>query len=121
MPETDIVFFMDSKGETPALEWILSCSDKVQDKAEARIMMLENFGYELRRPVIDHLRDGIYELRWNEQRVNYRLLYAFAGRNRAVLLHGLTKEKKVPQEAIDLAVSRLREFIADPIKHTYSE
>ncbi|MDP8205138.1 MAG: type II toxin-antitoxin system RelE/ParE family toxin [Candidatus Electryonea clarkiae] len=38
---------------------------KMQDKAEARILRLEEAGYELKRPVADILRDGIYELRWS--------------------------------------------------------
>jgi len=121
MPETEVVFYADENGQAPALEWIKSLPEKIQDKAEARILLLEETGHELRRPIADLLRDGIYELRWSEKRVNYRIIYGFAGRNRAVVLHGLTKEKAVPDQEIDRAVDRLNQFKNDPAKHSYSE
>lgn len=121
MPATDVVFYADDNNAAPALEWIESLPEKVQDKAEARILLLEELGFELRRPVADLLRDGIYELRWSEKRVNYRILYGFAGRNRAVVLHGFTKEKAVPDQDIDRALDRLKQFKESPAKHTYHQ
>jgi hypothetical protein len=47
--------------------------------------MLEQQGHELRRPIADFLRDGIYELRPSVQGVNYRILYFFSGRNVVVV------------------------------------
>jgi hypothetical protein len=34
----------------------------------------------LRRPHADYLEDGIYELRWRNGTVQYRILYFFHGR-----------------------------------------
>jgi hypothetical protein len=53
------------------------------------IRLLENFGHELRRPHADFLRDGIYELRPTSQNVNYRILYAFVGKQAAIVSHWL--------------------------------
>lgn len=79
----------------------------------------KNFGWEMTRPHSDTLRDGIHELRVGFGGVNYRLLYAFHGQTVAVLAHGLTKERAVPPEAIDLALRRSQVFAADPKKHTH--
>ncbi|MGA3042845.1 MAG: type II toxin-antitoxin system RelE/ParE family toxin [Bryobacteraceae bacterium] len=53
------------------------------------------FGHELRRPVVDSLRDGIYELGPSHQGVPYRILYFFNGQDVVVLSHGITKGQKV--------------------------
>ncbi len=68
----------------------------------------------------DFLRDAIYELRVRYGRVNYRMLYFFHERI-AVISHGLTKVKVVPDTDIDLAITRKGEFAQDPQKHKYEE
>ena len=77
-------------------------------------------GHELRRPEADLLRRGIHELRASFRGVHYRMLYFFHGQ-RAVISHGLVKEKEVPPREIDLAIDRRRWFEEDPSKHTYGE
>ena len=74
-----------------------------------RIQRLASRGHELRRPNCDFLRDGIYELRFAHRHVNYRVLYFFDGR-RAVLSHGIVKERRVPDREIDLAVRRKQQW-----------
>lgn len=62
---------------------------------------------ELRRPAVDYLRDGIYELRAKHIRVQYRILYFFSGQNVAILAHAITKdEAQVPDMEIERAVQR---------------
>lgn len=78
-------------------------------------------GCELRRPEADILKDGIYELRIRVRRVNYRILYFFHGRGVALLTHGLTKEKAVPNADVERAIERKRRFTANPEAHTYKE
>jgi len=78
-------------------------------------------GHELRRPEADYLRDGVYELRWRFQSVNYRILYFFHGRDVIVLSNGLTKEDRVSSQEIALAVRRKAVFENDPSGHTYTE
>jgi phage-related protein len=75
-------------------------------------------GHALRRPAAEYLRDDIYELRIRYGSVNYRILYFFHGRTIAVLAHGLTKEKDVPDRDIDLAVARKDAFMKSPSLHT---
>lgn len=119
MPDIDVVFFQDSDGSVPVLEWIRSLIPKARIKCVARIKRLKERGHELRRPEADYLRDDIYELRVGLQGVNYRMLYFFHDQQAAVVSHGLTKEREVPPKEIELAITRMKEFKANPQKHTY--
>jgi phage-related protein len=124
MPRTDVVFYQESEADVPVLDWLkeLRRSDqRAYEICVAAIQRLVEFGHELRRPLADILRDGIYELRMHKGRVNYRILYFFHGRNLAILAHALTKENKVPRADIERAIRRKKAFEADPVKHSYSE
>jgi phage-related protein len=106
------------------LDWLkeLRRSDhRAYESCVAAIARLADFGHELRRPLADILRDGIYELRIRKGRVNYRILYFFHGRNLAILGHALTKEDKVPKADVERAIRRKRAFEADAAGHCYLE
>lgn len=106
MPRTKIFLFRRANGSVPLMRWLddLRANEpKVHQKCLQRILNLADKGYELDRPVAAHLGDGIYELRVKHQRVNYRMLYFFHGKNVAVLTHGFTKEKRVPPQEITRA------------------
>lgn len=120
MPKTEVVFYADDDRESPVMAWLDGLPEKVQDKLLVRIERLEEMGHELHRPDADYLRDGIYELRAKRGTVNYRILYFFA-HNKAVLAHGLTKEKAVPDRDIELAARHKGRFEASPVRHTYEE
>ena len=120
MPQTEVVFFAEADGSAPLLVWLDEQPAKVRDKWIVRIEWLAAMGHELRRPLADVLRDGIYELRVRHGHVNYRVLYFFHA-GQAVVSHGLTKEDVVPDREIDLAVKRKAAFEQDPERHTYRE
>jgi phage-related protein len=120
MPLTTVVLFKDEEDACPLLEWLDELPAKVQDKCIVRIERLQELGYELRRPEADILRNGIYELRTSFQSVDYRMLYFFHQQT-AVISHGLTKEKKVPEGEIEVAIRHRKLFEMDPAKHTYEE
>ena len=125
MPETRVIFYQDENGKVPVLKWLdkleredpkglLNCLDRIQQ--------LASMGHELRRPLADILRDGIYELRASHRRVQYRILYFFHGRNIAIIAHAIVKEgSAVPDAEIERAIERQQLFIADPATHTYAE
>lgn len=119
MPKTDVVFFKDEKGKVPVLEWLDKLSDKIEAKALVRIEELAQCGHEMRRPHADYLRDGIYELRWRHQSVNYRILYFFQDRAAVVLSHGFTKEDIVPSKEIEQAIKNKVLCEAKPKVHIY--
>ena len=101
MPHTEVVFYQEDN-QALVFQWMKKLPAKVQDKCQAYLGQLEDFGYELRRPVTDLLRDGIYELRPSYQSVHYRMLYFFPKRDKekateppkiVVVSHGLVKEE----------------------------
>lgn len=121
MPKIQVVFYQETQGSVPVLEWLDTLPPKTQDKCLVKIERLRDLGHELRRPEADILRDGIYELRVGLQGINYRILYFFHGKVAAVLAHGLVKERVVPPRAIEEAIKRKQRFEQDPGAHTYQE
>jgi len=121
MPKTEVLIYQESVGQVPLLDWLDHLPAKVQDKCYERIERLSLLGNELRRPLSDFLRNGIYELRVRKGNVNYRVLYAFAGKDLVLLSHGCTKIKKVSDSEIDQAIRNLEQFKNDRDAHTYSE
>jgi hypothetical protein len=119
MPKTVVVFYAE-RNVAPFLDWLDEQSKAVQDKLVARIRLLADKGYDLRRPHADILRDGIHELRITSDRVNYRVLYFFQG-STAVISHGCTKERTVPPREIRRAAEHKRRFATDPEAHTHRE
>jgi hypothetical protein len=121
MPQTSIRLFRDADGTVPLSDWLDDLEEtepRAYAKCLAIILNLSRLGYELRRPLADTLRDGIHELRAKVGTVNYRILYFFMGSNVACLSHGFTKEDKVPDAEIDLAVRRKRLVQKNPDKYT---
>jgi hypothetical protein len=118
VPETDVFFYQESDGGVPAIAWLDTIADNPRDKLFYRVNRLEQAGYELRRPEADFLRDGIFELRVKWQRVNYRLLYFFHGKE-AVIAHGCVKEGPVDDADINRAAQRKELYGANPARHRY--
>lgn len=124
MPRTQVIFFKDEDGTVPVRDWLRDLQHRNRQafaKCVVRIRRLAELGHELRRPEADLLRDGIYELRAREGRVNYRILYFYHGRNIAILGHALTKEDQVPKADIDRAMRRKSAFESNPATHSYEE
>lgn len=124
MPETEVIYYCDRDGVAPVLEWLTKLGRRdrrAAAKCLARIEELGELGHDLRRPIADYLRDGIYELRMRVGRVNYRILYFFHGQNVAVLAHAMAKAKEVPDADIERALRRKDAFEAAPERHTYVE
>lgn len=118
MPRADLIFYKEGY-EVPILDWLKNVPPKVQDKCFAYLSQLEAKGQELRRPLADLLRDGIYELRPSYQGVHYRILYFFSGKGVVVVSHGLKKEGEVPAVEIIRATERKRKFEANREAHTF--
>ncbi len=121
MPQTVIRLFRAANGAVPLKEWLDELEEReprAYQKCLQRILLLSNFGSELRRPLADMLRDGIRELRARCGTVQYRILYFFCGQNVACLSHGITKEDKVPDEDIEAALRRKRLVARDLDKYT---
>jgi phage-related protein len=121
VPSTRVVFYREEDGSVPVLEWFDDLPTKAQDKCRIRIQRLAELGYEIRRPESDLLRDGIHELRIGLRHVNYRILYFFHERVAAVLAHGLAKQDRIPEVAIEMALARKQKYERNPKLHTFEE
>jgi phage-related protein len=120
----NIVIVLKDRPDVPVLDWLKELrrtDQRAYASCVAAIGRLSELGHELRRPLADFLRDGIYELRIRKGRVHYRILYFFHGRNLAILGHALTKEDKVVQANIERAIRRKKAFEENPAQHSYSE
>lgn len=120
MPETQVIFYQETDGTVPVLNWLDALVPRARAKCIVKIERLRELGHELRRPEADYLRDDIYELRIAYQGRQYRLLYFFYGREVAVVSHGLVKERRVPTREIELAIQRKRHFEQYPKQHTFA-
>jgi phage-related protein len=116
MPAVDLLFFR-SGNEIPALEWLEEQSRDAQERCGAAMLALARQGHAARRPLVDNLGDGLYELRAHVGRVQYRLLYFFHGQTAVVLTRGFTKEGKIPPMEVKRAQALRAEFEADPANH----
>ena len=98
-----VYYFKDEDGGKPVEEFIDSLPDKEQAKIYAYITELKAQGHNLRRPMTDYLRAGIYELRPRHNRI----FYFFYLRDRAVLVHAIKKYvKKIPENDLKLCIKR---------------
>lgn len=118
-PRTTILFYKEADQTVPIIEWLATLPRKANAKCLAYLTRLEVEGHELRRPIADYLRDGIYELRPSLAGVQYRILYFFQGNGAAVVSHGVVKENKVPTVEIERAIRRMKRFQSNPAAHTF--
>jgi phage-related protein len=117
---TEVVFYRETDGSVPLIEWLARLPSKARAKCRVRLDRLEELGHELRRPEADYLRDDIYEPRAKHAGMNYRMLYFFHGRIAVVISHGLAKQQAaVPPREIEGAITRKDRFERDPQQHTF--
>ncbi len=100
----EIEYYESASGDCPTKEFL----DSLHKKDELpyvlyKIDLLKEFGNQLRRPHVDSLGDGIYELRIPVKRKQFRLLYFYYYQGIIVISHGLRKEAKVRTSEIEKA------------------
>ena len=122
MPRTRVLLFRGVDGRIPVQEWLDllgRANPRALAKCVERVERLAEWGHQLRRPLADYLRDGLYELRITAGHVNYRILYFFHGKDRVVLVHALTKEDVIPDADIRRALHRRWLVEADPQQYLH--
>lgn len=83
VPRTSVSLYREDDGSCRFLDWFRDLPVKAQNKCRIRLERLRELGHGLRRPEADFLRDGIYELRVAERRVQYRILYFLTGQTQS--------------------------------------
>lgn len=115
-----IVIYKEEK-KIPLLDWMDTLSQKAQEKLFARFLILSSEGENLRRPMVDYLQDGVFELRMRHNKVHHRVLYFFDGKELIVLTGGFVKKTgKVPKSEIDKAMKRKDKYLKNKAKHTFT-
>lgn len=96
--EKKAIYYEDIRGRKPAKEFINGFDEKTRAKILARIDYLQKHWHEVRRPLVDYVDEGLYEIRvefaWNSVRV----IYAYMFKNYIVILHGLQKKSDKPSK-----------------------
>ena len=105
------IYYEDDRNSRPVEEFINSFISKTKAKILARIIYLESHWQELRRPYVDTLTEGLYELRVIYSGNQIRVIYAYMFKDYIVLLHGFIKKTgAVSQEDMLKAKNRMCDF-----------
>ena len=72
-----VIYFEDEKNIRPVEEFINSLDFKTKTKVFSRIALLQEKWQELRRPYVDSLQGGLYELRVVLFGNQVRVIYAY--------------------------------------------
>lgn len=107
----NVDFYHKKNGECPVEEYLDSLSPKLRAKTLRSIMLLEEFGCELRMPYSRLIGEGIFELRSIVGSNVTRVLYFFIENNTAILTHGFTKKtQKSPIREVKKAILYRRDY-----------
>lgn len=113
MEEFEAIFYATVDGREPAREFILKLNVKMRAKVLRTITLLEHNGTNLRMPVSQYLREGIFELRAQVSTDITRVFYFFVVGKKAVLTNGIVKKtQKTPEAAIELAIKYRQDYLA---------
>ena len=108
-PKLDAVFYTTGAGREPVRDWLLSLARDERRVIGTDIAYVQ-WKWPLGKPRIDHLRDGVWEIRSNLGSRIARILFAVAD-GELILLHGFIKKtQRTPADDIALALSRWKEW-----------
>lgn len=110
MARWDLRFFRRGRGDEPVRDFLRALPKAARIEAGAALLDLEESGPRLRRPGAAYLRDGIYELRFNSERVEYRILYFFDAQEVVLTNAFVKKTTKVLTGEIERAIRRREQW-----------
>lgn len=121
MPEIELIFFQEYAGAITFLDEFKKQPQKLQESILAKLKRVREEGYRVRMPTVEHLEDGLYELRVKSERNNYRILFFFYNQ-RAILLPDIhhKDQRKLPRRIIEKALKQKAKFETDPRSHSAS-
>jgi phage-related protein len=102
-----VVFFKTDAGNDPAREWLKSLPRDERHSIGEDLLTVQH-AWPVGKPLVDHLGDGIWELRSRLPNRIARTLFTVA-RSEIVVLHGFIKKtRKTPAQELELARWRKR-------------
>ena len=100
-----VVFFQTAAGNEPVREWLKDLP------REARRILTVQYAWPLGKPLVDHLGDGIWEIRSRLKATIARTIFIVVDQE-IVLLHAfIKKSQKTPKEDLELARKRRRMYL----------
>ena len=105
-----VVFFRTEAGNEPVRQW-LKCLPKEDRKAIGEDILTVQYAWPVGKPLVDHLGDGIWEIRSRLGNRIARTLFIEADQE-IVLLHGFIKKtQKTPKDDLVLAKKRRKQYL----------
>jgi phage-related protein len=105
-----VVFFKTEAGHEPVREWLKAMS-KEDCKVIGSDILTVQYAWPVGKPLVDHLGDGIWEVRSRLANRMARTLFAMVDQE-IVLLHGfIKKQQKTPSAELELAKKRKQQYL----------
>lgn len=105
-----VVFFKTDTGNEPVREWLKALS-KEDCKIIGTDILTVQYAWPLGKPLVDNLGDGLWEVRSRLGNRIARTLFMMVNQE-IVLLHGfIKKQQKTPQDELELAKKRKRQYL----------
>ena len=105
-----VVFFATDTGNEPVREWLKELA-REDCKVIGTDILTVQYAWPVGKPLVDHLGDGIWEVRSRLDNRIARTLFAMIDQE-MVLLHGfIKKQQKTPQDELELAKKRKKQYL----------
>ena len=105
-----VVFFRTETGNEPVREWLKILPKEARRKIGEDILTVQ-YAWPIGKPLVDHLGDGIWEVRSRMKDMIARTLFTEVDQE-IVLLHGFVKKtKKTPKKDLELAKRRRKMYL----------
>ncbi|MEI8288611.1 MAG: type II toxin-antitoxin system RelE/ParE family toxin [Verrucomicrobiota bacterium] len=105
-----VVFFKTDTGNEPVREWLKELS-RDDCKVIGTDILTVQYAWPVGKPLVDHLGDGLWEVRSRLDNRLARTLFAMVDQE-IVLLHGfIKKQQKTPVDELELAKKRKKQYL----------
>ena len=105
-----VVFFKTDAGNEPVREWLKALPAEERKAIGVDIQTVQ-YAWPVGKPLVDHLKNGVWEIRSRFKDRIARTLFAVIDQ-KIVLLHGfIKKQQKTPQDELALALKRKKQYL----------
>ena len=110
MEQFQVIFYTKGNGSQPAREFLDGLSPKMRTRFAKLIVLLREEGGKLRMPHSEYLKDGIFQIRAQQEGNIARVLYFFWDGQKIILTNGFTKKT---QKTPPVEIERAKRYKAD--------